>query len=315
VQAGHVGNIRELAQVAHRARPHGSAAARRTFQIGDSRVSTSQTVVGTAVLAALVFGAAPVRAQPGPRHAPGADTLRYRERAAEISTLESPTGVVSTESSRDAQLALRFDAPDRVTAWFDALTVRTTDLRGTRSADAAALRGAAFTLSSDGRGRLRAMALPAIPPAVDSLADLRLVFDDLLLVLPDAPMMPGLTWSDTWTRELTREGDRTMQMIIRRSYVVQGDTATAYGPAWLIRTEGEAELTSSTPVAGTRQQIVAEHRGSESGIVLWHRSDARLLALRRTTELRGSVTISGQGAPMRLPSLRRLERSVDLERP
>lgn len=278
-------------------------------------MSTCHPSVGRLVLTACLLGTAPAAAQQAPRYPTGPDTLRYREQASEISTLESPTGVVSTESSRDARFSLRFDAPDRVTAWFDALTVRSTDVRGTQQPDAAALHGARFTLAHDGRGHLRAEALPAIPLAVDSAADLRLQFDDVLLVLPDAPMMPGLSWTDTWTRESTRPGDRTLRMTVQRSYVVQGDTATAYGPAWIIRTEAEVDVASATPVPGTRQQIAAEHRGTESGVMLWHRSEARLLAVRRTTELRGTVTISGQGAAMRLPSLRRLERTVDLERP
>lgn len=275
----------------------------------------SQSAVGVVAFALLLLGTVPVRAQQGPRYPTGPDTLRYQEQVTEISTLESPTGVVSTESSRDARLGLRLDAPDRATGWYEALALRTTDVRGTHDVDASSLLRAPFRLVHDGRGRLRAADLPVIPPTVDSTIDLRLQFDDLLLVLPDAPMMPGLSWSDTWTREQTRAGDRTMRITVRRSYVVQGDTATAYGPAWLIRTEAEVEQTSTTPVPGTRQQIVAEQQGNESGIMLWHRTDARLLAQRRTMELRGTVTISGQGAPMRLPSLRRIERRVDLERP
>lgn len=253
--------------------------------------------------------------QEAPRYpATAGEPLRYREITYSIGTLETPNGIVTDESRHDARIALRLSADQTGEAWYEALTLTETGPQGTRTPNTKSLLGPRqrFTFTHDGRGHLTLTDAPAFPAAVDSVTDLRRQFDDFLLPLPEAPLMPGLEWDDSVRNTTASKPGQRYEMFQRRAFRVVKDTVTTMGAGWLILASVESTLEVVTPGPQKGMEIVARLRGSETGRFIWSQREPKLLARQRNGELAGTVTVTGIPSPIHLPQLRRYENSLEL---
>jgi len=258
----------------------------------------------------------PLAAQTAPRYATaGPDTLRYRETTLDISTLDTPNGIITQQIVHEAMIRLRFLGATSAEAWYETLRLSATGPQGDREPSTAALLGQKYTLGHDGRGHLTLVQAPTMPAAVDSLTDLRRQFDDFLIVLPDAPLFPGFEWSDSTGRTFSPTEGSRVTLTVRRTFRVVRDSLTLHGPAWVIASSADLALESSAPTPGKLLRIVAKQTGAESGIDLWHRTEGRMIGRTRTGQLQGKVTVEGGTEPIEFPQLRRFESSIILADP
>jgi hypothetical protein len=242
-------------------------------------------------LATLALACAPALRAQAPAYARGpGDTLRYRERMEAAVETQGRPG--RGQLTQDARISILFTRGDTAQAWYEVLRTRAKHGNGVEELDIprAGMRGG-FTLAVTPAGRLRTLALPVLPPPLDVEFDSVLVwqFLDFLPVLPDAPLRPGLEWTDAdsaaspgarWTRST-------------RSRVVR-DTVVDGVRAVVVQTEARIRM-RRTSALDEELSFRTEMEGTELGRFVFAPVPGVLLRRERTGTLQGTETTQLEG--------------------
>lgn len=252
-------------------------------------------------LLAATLAAAPAAAQ---YRLPEGDTLRYRERTETRRITQLAGGSAETRSLHEADLALAPAAGDTVRAFYEALRV---ELTGSGVEDETPPTGgilfAPYVLTVDARGRTRTVSAPALPSAIARVTDLSRQFDDLLLVLPEAPLAVGTAWGDTVEDGRPAPGVQRAERRAVRRYRVERDTVVDGVAALVIRVEQEVTLSVEAAVEDSPLTAALTARGTETGTALFDPAAGRLLRRTREGRLQGTYTLRGAGSPRDFPQI------------
>ena len=252
----------------------------------------------------LAFVAAvPLRAQEAPQYRfPPGDTLRYRETSTGSMELFAPQGVIPLEVAHDALIGIVSGNRDTVFAWYDSLAISTSSAQGVNAPAMRGVLGRRFVLRVSPRGAVRTLRAPDFPAAFEGVSDLRSQFFDFFLPLPDAPLAPGLAWTDSVSHRDSTSGGRHSIMTRQGAYRVVGDTVIGGHAAVVVESVVRQSLLSWGPTQGVT--ATSDLSGEERGFLYWDSIRGRLLARSRSALLEGMVVIEG---PAKTEMIQRLE--------
>ena len=237
------------------------------------------------------------------------DTLRYREVNSADVTVSAPQGELAVSMKQDAIVGLRFLPGDRAEAWFDSLAVSLSLPTGETTPPTASMLRQPYTLGFDARGRTRLLSAPAMSAEVRQAGDLRGQFDDFFLRLPQAPLRPGLTWTDTVTfADSTADG--TVQRSVVGLYRVERDSTVRGERAFVVSLAQQMKVHSTQIQPGTGQSE-STMTGSADGFYLFAPASGRMLARRRSGSLDGNVTVVTPVGPLTAKQSMKYANSVD----
>lgn len=224
-----------------------------------------------------------------------ADTLHYRET---VEAAVRTEGIAAGRAviTQEARIALTFARGDTARAWYDELEVDMKHEHGYEQLDMPGreMRGA-FTLLVAPSGRVRTLALPTIPPPLETEFDSLLAwqFVDFLPVLPSQPLRPGLEWTDGDTANPARgRFTRTTRSRVVRDTVVDGVRAT------IVETEARLAV-RRVAVVDEEWSVRTEVEGTEHGRFIFAPAPGLLLRRERRGTLRGTETSLLVGDPPR----------------
>lgn len=229
------------------------------------------------------------------------DTLRFREITRGTVTVQTPQGPLTLTTDHDATIALTFLPGDSARAWYEELAIGLSGVQGdNRPATGDALRKP-FTLRFDARGRVRTLATPEFPASFRGVTDLTRQFDDYFLVLPEGPLRPGVTWSDTSvTQDSTAAGRVARGSRIAR-YRVERDTVVGGQAALVISARQDQRLDTEEPGPQPGMTARSTLAGVDTGLFVFAAATGRLIGRERQGELEGAVVFEGGAQPVSMP--------------
>ena len=245
----------------------------------------------------------PLAAQDAPQYRfMSADTLQYRETSTGSMELFAPQGTIPLEVTHDALIAIVGGKRDTVLAWYDSLAISTTSPQGVNAPATRSVLGRRFALRVTPRGSVRTIRTPAFPPAFEGISDLRHQFFDFFLPLPDSPLTPGLTWTDSLTQQDSTAAGRHTLLTRQGTYRVLGDTVIDEHQAVVVESVVRQSMMSWGPMEGVT--ATSDLSGEERGQLYWDPARGRLLGRSRSAMLEGMVVING---PRPTEMMQRLE--------
>ncbi|HEU0298611.1 MAG TPA: hypothetical protein VFR37_04135 [Longimicrobium sp.] len=238
-----------------------------------------------ACLPALLLASVPAAAQaPAYARTPG-DTLHYHHAAQATVQIQGRPG--RAEQAQRARISLAFTGGDTARAWYGGLDVRSKHGAAYESLEipGSEMRGG-FVLAVAPAGRVRTLRTPALPPPLDVEYDSVLAwqFIDFLPVLPEAPLRPGLEWTDADSMDLPRGRWRRSTR-----YRVVHDTVVDEVAAVVVATESRLAM-SHTSEIDEELSVRTELEGMERGRFVFAPAPGLLLRRERSGTLSGTET-------------------------
>ena len=233
----------------------------------------------------VAMGVRPALAQQPGGYLHGPDTLRYHELTRSELSLSTPGGTRLMDLSHDATVALAFGGGDSAIAWYEALALEAQSLQGLRRPATATLLRQPFVLRLDRRGRTTTLRSPALTAGIRELTDLSQEFTDFFVRLPAQPLGMGVEWIDTLAHTVPAAHQAYRKYTAITRWRVERDSATVYGPAWILSSTATVALETGDPLPVSGGQVVSILEGEEGGTAIFSQ-DGRLLS--RTKE--GSLT-------------------------
>ena len=238
------------------------------------------------------------------------DTIRVREQTTGTTSVSTPNGIVELRSTHDATIALTFGRADSALAWYEALSISMRSPQGQLEPGTTDALRRPFTLRFDDRGRIETLSVPSFPAAFNGVSDLSHQFDDLFPRLPEQPLRLGLSWSDSTMVESSDDGPKRSRHIRTIVSRVVRDTTIDGERAWVIESAQKHSVSSTQPLDGQPMTVRTQLTGADSGIVVFSQTHARLLGLRRTGSLSGTMTYEGGPQPVSLPLRQQYQNAV-----
>lgn len=241
------------------------------------------------------------------------DTLRFHELTSGEMTLSAPQGELSVSTRHDATVGVLLLPGDSARAWYETLQITANSPMGATSPETKELIGKPFRLGFDARGRVSMLESPPLPSSLAGVSDLSHQFDDFFPRLPAAPLRLGLAWSDTVVRA-DSTADKTTRTRTIGSFRVERDTTVAGMPAFVIssRQTLHSDSEGSVPGQPVRAKVVLD--GNDEGYFVFAARSGRYLGRQRTGNLKGEVTMNGDGNSMVMMQAFKFTNQVDVVR-
>ncbi len=222
-------------------------------------------------------------------------SLVYNEVTISFATVIAPQGDIEMKSTHDATIELSFGPDDNATAVYKELSLSLESPQGIIEPDTDMALDSPFMLVFPKDGRVQTIEVPDFSDEISAVTDLSFQFYDFFLPLPEVPLSPATTWTDSLKHTDDNETSWT-----RTEFVVVGDTTIGADVATIISYESTSRTESEKPGPGPGITTRAEINGEETGQFFFSVERGVLTGRERQGSRTGTIDFVGTPQPVQM---------------